>query len=107
MAGDAPGCKQWGEAYDQYARDTMQTCTHLADALTNFGNVLYANGYKYAIADNAKPQRPTLRQVSEYKVTIPLRPRQRRRRQTQRWRRGVLQRTHCEDRQYLRETSQR
>ncbi|MBF6194998.1 MULTISPECIES: hypothetical protein [Nocardia] len=71
MAGDAPGCKQWGEAYDRYARDTMQTCTHLSDALTNFGNVLYANGYKYAIADNAKPQRPTLHQVSEYQVTIP------------------------------------
>ncbi|RBO96300.1 hypothetical protein [Nocardia puris] len=71
MAGNAPGCKQWGEAYDRYARDTLQTCTHLADALTNFGNVLYANGYKYAIADNARPQRPVLNQVSEYKVTIP------------------------------------
>ncbi|MGK8555609.1 hypothetical protein [Nocardia gipuzkoensis] len=71
MAGDAPGCKQWGEAYDRYARDTMQTCTNLADALTNFGNVLYANGYKYAIADNARPDRPTLRQVGEYKVIIP------------------------------------
>ncbi|MGW4772847.1 hypothetical protein ACWEO2_33030 [Nocardia sp. NPDC004278] len=71
MAGDAPGCKQWGEAYDRYARDTMQTCTHVADALTNFGNVLYANGYKYGKADNASPQRPTIQQVSEYKVTIP------------------------------------
>ncbi|MEU4341497.1 hypothetical protein AB0H00_09535 [Nocardia sp. NPDC023852] len=71
MAGDAPGCKQWGEAYDRYARDTMQTCTDLADALTNLGNILYANGYKYGNADNANPESPPLQQVSEYKVTIP------------------------------------
>ncbi|MER7449363.1 hypothetical protein ABTW96_03635 [Nocardia beijingensis] len=71
MAGDAPGCKQWGEAYDRYARDTMQACTHLADALTNFGNVLYANGYKYGKSDHGHPPRPTVNQVSEYKVSIP------------------------------------
>ncbi|WP_433622934.1 hypothetical protein [Nocardia sp. CA-120079] len=71
MAGDAPGCKQWGEAYDRYTRDTMQTCTDLADALTNLGNILYANGYKYGKADNANPESPPLQQVSEYKVTIP------------------------------------
>lgn len=71
MAGDAPGCKQWGEAYDLHARDTMQVCTHLADALTNFGNILYACGYRYGLADNANPPRPTIQNVSEYRVSIP------------------------------------
>ncbi|WP_174186507.1 hypothetical protein [Nocardia barduliensis] len=71
MAGDAPGCKQWGETYDRYARDTMQTCTHLADALTNFGNVLYANGYRYGKSDHGHPPRPTVNQVPEYRVSIP------------------------------------
>ncbi|MFD0362804.1 hypothetical protein ACFQZZ_15275 [Nocardia sp. GCM10030253] len=73
MAGDAPGCKQWGETYDRVAQQTMQSCTHLADALTNFGNVLYANGYNYGVANesNPAPQAPTIQQVSEYKVTIP------------------------------------
>ncbi|WP_405177646.1 hypothetical protein OG225_25660 [Nocardia sp. NBC_01377] len=73
MAGDSPGCRQWGETYDRVAQQTMQSCTHLADALTNFGNVLYANGYNYGIVNESDPapQAPTVQQVSEYKVTIP------------------------------------
>lgn len=73
MAGDAPGCRQWGESYDRTARDTMQACTNLADALTNFGNVLYATGYNYGIANRSKPppERPTVRDMSVYQVTIP------------------------------------
>ncbi|WP_324198604.1 hypothetical protein [Nocardia brasiliensis] len=73
MAGDAPGCKQWGETYDRVAQETMQTCTHLADALTNFGNVLYASGYNYGIANksNPSPPAPNIHQVSEYKVILP------------------------------------
>ncbi|MFJ1459613.1 hypothetical protein [Nocardia sp. N2S4-5] len=73
MAGDAPGCRQWGESYDRTARDTMQACTNLADALTNFGNVLYANGYNYGIANRSKPppERPNVRDMSVYQVTIP------------------------------------
>ncbi|WP_194838695.1 hypothetical protein [Nocardia sp. XZ_19_369] len=73
MAGDAPGCKQWGETYDRVAQETMQTCTHLADALTNFGNVLYASGYNYGVANKSSPAppRPTIQQVGEYRVSIP------------------------------------
>ncbi|MBF6172903.1 hypothetical protein [Nocardia blacklockiae] len=73
MAGDAPGCRQWGESYDRTARDTMQACTNLADALTNFGNVLYANGYNYGIANrsNPPPHRPTVQDMSVYQVSIP------------------------------------
>ncbi|WP_280334917.1 hypothetical protein [Nocardia wallacei] len=73
MAGDAPGCRQWGESYDRTARDTMQSCTNLADALTNFGNVLYANGYNYGIANRSKPPpaRPNVRDMSVYQVSIP------------------------------------
>ncbi|MEU0505416.1 EndoU domain-containing protein [Nocardia sp. NPDC005998] len=73
MAGDANGCKQWGEKYDVVARDTMQACTNLADALTNYGYVLYATGYNYGIRGktNPAPDRPTVHAMSEYKVVIP------------------------------------
>ncbi|MFI9401087.1 hypothetical protein [Nocardia sp. NPDC052316] len=73
MAGDAPGCKEWGEKYDRTARDTMQSCTNLADALTNFGYVLYATGYNYGIGNNSNPPppRPDVREVPQYQVTIP------------------------------------
>ncbi|MGQ4599533.1 hypothetical protein [Nocardia sp. R6R-6] len=73
MAGDAPGCKQWGERYDHVAQSTMQTCTNLADALTNYGYVLAANGYNYGIRNKSKPPppRPDVRAMTEYKVTIP------------------------------------
>ncbi|WP_433658760.1 hypothetical protein ACQPW1_41935 [Nocardia sp. CA-128927] len=73
MAGDAPGCKEWGAKYDTAARDTMQSCTDLADALTNFGYVLYATGYNYGISNksNPPPDRPDVREVSKYQVTIP------------------------------------
>lgn len=73
MAGDAPGCKQWGEAYDTAARETMQACTNLADALTNYGYVLYSIGYNYGIAakTNPPPPRPDVRSMNEHKVTIP------------------------------------
>lgn len=72
MAGDAPGCKQWGERYDQVALDTMQTCTNLADALTNFGYALYAMGYHYGQEPGSPPApRPTIHAMSEHKVAIP------------------------------------
>lgn len=72
MAGDAPGCKQWGEKYDQVALDTMQTCTHLADALTNFGYALYAMGYHYGQEPGGiRAPRPTIHAMSEHKVAIP------------------------------------
>ncbi|MGX1776472.1 polymorphic toxin type 28 domain-containing protein [Nocardia brasiliensis] len=73
MAGDAPGCKEWGEKYDSTARDTMQSCTNLADALTNFGYVLYAAGYNYGISNksNPAPERPDVREMTEYRVAIP------------------------------------
>ncbi|MFG1791606.1 hypothetical protein [Nocardia sp. NPDC049149] len=73
MAGDAPGCKEWGLKYDTTARDTMQACTNLADALTNFGYILYATGYNWAVSNqsNPMPQYPGVREMSEYKVSIP------------------------------------
>ncbi|MEV0110739.1 hypothetical protein AB0H42_31015 [Nocardia sp. NPDC050799] len=73
MAGDAPGCKEWGQAYDQSARETMQACTNLADALTNFGYVLYATGYNYGINGKANPAppRPQVQEMTEHKVSIP------------------------------------
>ncbi|WP_067804293.1 hypothetical protein [Nocardia beijingensis] len=73
MAGDAPGCDQWGKKYDQAAQQTMQTCAHLADALTNFGYVLYATGYNYGLMNrsNPPPLRPDVREVSQYTVSIP------------------------------------
>ncbi|WP_433733960.1 hypothetical protein ACQP0C_17615 [Nocardia sp. CA-129566] len=73
MAGDAAGCKQWGEAYDTAAQTTMQTCTNLADALTNLGYMLYAAGYNWAHSNKSKPMpnRPKVVAMSEYKVSIP------------------------------------
>jgi len=73
MAGDAPGCKEWGQTYDHAAQQTMQTNSSLANALTNFGCVLYANGYNYGIANNSNPppSLPTMDQVGQYQVTIP------------------------------------
>jgi hypothetical protein len=73
MAGDAPGCKEWGKAYDTAAQQTMQTCSSLANALTNYGAALYAMGYNYGIANksNPAPTRPDISQVGEYKVVIP------------------------------------
>lgn len=73
MAGNTAGCEQWGNTYDRVARETMQTCTNLADALTNFGNMLYGAGYNWALANksNPMPDRPAVTAMSEYKVTIP------------------------------------
>ncbi|WP_329405120.1 hypothetical protein OG563_23810 [Nocardia vinacea] len=73
MAGDAPGCKEWGETYDKAARQTMQACSSLANALTNYGAVLYAMGYNYGTANksNPAPPRPDVGQVGEYKVSFP------------------------------------
>ncbi|MGW4769835.1 hypothetical protein ACWEO2_17540 [Nocardia sp. NPDC004278] len=70
---DAPGCQRWGEAYDKAAQQTMQACSSLANALTNYGAVLYANGYNYAIANKSNPAPPRIhaQEVGEYKVTIP------------------------------------
>ncbi|MFJ1458192.1 hypothetical protein [Nocardia sp. N2S4-5] len=73
MAGDAPGCRQWGEAYDKSAQQTLQTCSSLANALNNYGAVLAAMGYNYAVANksNPAPPRPNVTQFGEYKVAIP------------------------------------
>ncbi|WP_216893818.1 polymorphic toxin type 37 domain-containing protein [Nocardia alni] len=73
MAGDAPGCEQWGQAYDKAAQQTMQACSSLANALTNYGAALQAMGYNYGLANNSKPapDPPNVSQVGEYQVTIP------------------------------------
>ncbi|MEU1984065.1 hypothetical protein [Nocardia sp. NPDC019395] len=71
MAGDAPGCKQWGEAYDTRAEAIMQLCTNLADALTNFGYLLRALGYIHGMANNSQPDRPHIVEMSVHDVQIP------------------------------------
>ncbi|MFC8046873.1 hypothetical protein [Nocardia sp. NPDC057353] len=73
MAGDAPGCKQWGEAYDRSARETLQTCTNIADALSNLGYVLSAFGYNHGIANrsNPAPARPTVGEIDVCHISIP------------------------------------
>lgn len=73
MAGDAPGCKQWGEAYDNHAREALQTCTDIADALSNLGYVISAFGYNHGIANrsNPAPSRPAVREVDGYQVSLP------------------------------------
>ncbi|MFD4433859.1 hypothetical protein, partial [Nocardia sp. NPDC058497] len=73
MAGDAPGCVEWATAYDGVVHSTLQACTNLSDALTNFGNVLYASGYNYGINNNSNPAppRPTITAMTEYKVDMP------------------------------------
>jgi hypothetical protein len=71
MAGDAPGCKQWGEAYDAHALATLQTCTNLADALANFGYVLYAIGYNHGVANKSNPPRPPTAEVMIHSVQLP------------------------------------
>ncbi|WP_051022133.1 hypothetical protein [Nocardia pneumoniae] len=61
MAGDSPGCKDWGESYDKRARDLVRSTATLANALTRYGDVLAANGYNYGISNksNPPPPRPT------------------------------------------------
>ncbi|MCP2320381.1 hypothetical protein APR12_005762 [Nocardia amikacinitolerans] len=73
MAGDTAGCEKWAAAYDRAAEETLQTCTNLADALTNFGNMLYAAGYNWALSNksNPMPNRPAVTAMSEHKVSIP------------------------------------
>ncbi|NKY47177.1 hypothetical protein [Nocardia cerradoensis] len=73
MAGDAPGCMQWGQAYDEAARGTLQACASLANALTNYGAVLYAQGYNWGITNKSSPPppQPDISQVGEYKVALP------------------------------------
>ncbi|MFI1239118.1 hypothetical protein [Nocardia salmonicida] len=73
MAGDAPGCVEWAKSYDGVAQRALQACTNLSDALTNFGNVLYASGYNYGTSNNSDPAppRPNVTAMAEYKVTVP------------------------------------
>ncbi|MFI7000487.1 hypothetical protein [Nocardia sp. NPDC050175] len=73
MAGDAPGSKQWGQAYDQAAQQTMQACSSLANALTNYAGILDATAYNYAVANknNPLPARPDVSGVGQYQVSIP------------------------------------
>ncbi|MEU4432352.1 hypothetical protein AB0F65_16835 [Nocardia rhamnosiphila] len=72
MAGDGI-CEPWATTYDRVAQETLQTCTNLADALTNLGYMLSAAGYNLAQSDNANPmpERPSIHQMSVYKVTLP------------------------------------
>lgn len=73
MAGDATGCKEWGESYDKAAHHTLQASADLANALTNYGAVLYAHGYNWGIANksNPPPPQPDTGQVGEYAVSLP------------------------------------
>ncbi|WP_245553547.1 hypothetical protein [Nocardia veterana] len=73
MAGDATGCAEWGRIYDDAARKTLQTSASLANALTNYGAVLYAQGYNWGVANKSDPPppKPNISQVGEYKVDIP------------------------------------
>ncbi|MDN2495128.1 hypothetical protein FHY52_00090 [Nocardia nova] len=73
MAGDAPGCADWGKAYDIAARQTLQASASPANALTNYGAVLYAMGHNYGVANksNPSPPQPDVSQVGEYKVSLP------------------------------------
>ncbi|MBO0855723.1 MAG: hypothetical protein J2P18_18385, partial [Nocardia sp.] len=73
MAGDANGCKQWGESYDHAAHHTLQASASLANALTNYAAVLAAQGYNWGIANksNPPPPRPDTTQVADYRVDLP------------------------------------
>ncbi|MEV0356861.1 hypothetical protein AB0H71_12435 [Nocardia sp. NPDC050697] len=71
MAGDAPGCREWGGAYDRAARQTLQANASLANALTNYGAVLYAMGHHYGIANKSNPPQPDVSQVGDYTVSLP------------------------------------
>lgn len=73
MAGDAAGCESWGKEYDRAVQGTLQTCTNLADALTNFGYMLSAAGYNWALSNNSNkmPDRPTVTAMTEHKVSLP------------------------------------
>lgn len=73
MAGDAAGCIEWAKVYDSSAQRTLQVSASLANALTNYGAALYAQGYNWGVANksNPPPPRPNTSQVGEYKVTLP------------------------------------
>lgn len=73
MAGDARGCSEWGKTYDDAARKTLQASASLANALTNYGAVLYAQGYNWGTANksNPLPPRPNTSQVGDYRVDLP------------------------------------
>ncbi|WP_330249773.1 hypothetical protein OG874_26095 [Nocardia sp. NBC_00565] len=73
MAGDTAGCEQWGKEYDRATLETLQTCTNLADALTNFGYMLSAAGYNWALANksNPMPDRPNVTAMTEHKLSFP------------------------------------
>ena len=73
MAGNAAGCVKWAEVYDRSAQHTLQVSASLANALTNYGAVLYAQGYNWGIANksNPPPPRPNTGQVGEYSVVLP------------------------------------
>lgn len=68
MAGDAPGCRQWGQTYDAHTQAILQTCTNLADALTNFGYVLYAAGYNHGLMNKSNPPLPPKAEVTVHTV---------------------------------------
>lgn len=72
MAGDGI-CEPWATTYDRVAQETLQTCTNLADALTNLGYMLSAAGYNLAYSDNANPmpERPSIHSMSIHQVSLP------------------------------------
>ncbi|PPJ35972.1 hypothetical protein C5E45_23010 [Nocardia nova] len=71
MADDANGCTQWGQSYDKAAHTTLQACASLANALTNYGAVLYAQGFHWGNANKSNPPKPDTSQVSQYTVDLP------------------------------------
>lgn len=73
MAGDAPGCGEWGRKYDEISTNTLQTCTNIADALSNLGYVLSAFGYNHGINNrsNPAPARPAFGELDLHRVVLP------------------------------------
>ncbi|WP_459547623.1 hypothetical protein [Nocardia sp. X0981] len=72
MAGDGI-CEAWATTYDRVAQETLQTCTNLADALTNLGNMLHAAGYNLAWSDGEDPlpARPNATDMTVHQVSLP------------------------------------
>ncbi|WP_067655988.1 hypothetical protein [Nocardia harenae] len=73
MAGDAPGCREWGNDYDALSTSTLQTCTNMADALSNLGYVIAAFGYNHGINNrsNPAPARPAVGELEQHRVALP------------------------------------
>ena len=71
MAGSSPGCKEWGCDYDESAKDVLQTCSSLANALTNYAAALCAQGHNWAVSNKSEAPPPDITRVPEYRVDFP------------------------------------